>query len=416
MSNSTNSIKQAFSARKKRQIAKYPELYPQYNGGGGRKHEDNTNEASAKALEGLIQKVKGKPFFNWSVTEPEGHRRLYEACKCDCFYCIFGWLKKNDSPLPLWDYEQVLQDTIENESKYILIRKSTGLGITSFWLYYWIYRALRGHLMNKEVAIIVGPSQQLAIDLIAKIRSYFLPHGIKFDSRATTLTINGCTFNSKPSNHLDSLRSRMDLKVIIVDELDYLVEAPERAILRDVIERYLAKTDPYIILISTPGKDPNTSLMKQIEDEENSIYHKFVLDWTTDYNKIYSDADIAIAKRSPSWEREYCAQYGGWSGNVHSLESIHRAVEIEGKKYDPKSAYTANARHIVSIDPGYTEQSKFGVCVLQLSNGKAQVLLAGSYANVDIVKGVDFTVSLMRRYLPFVGHEMTWDYEILLTV
>jgi hypothetical protein len=156
--------------------------------------------------------------------------------------------------------------------------------------------------------------------------------------------------------------------------------------------------------------------MKQIEDEENSIYHKFVLDWTTGYNKIYSDADIAIAKRSPSWEREYCAQYGGSSGNVHSLESIHRAVEIEGKKYDPKSAYTANARHIVSIDPGYTEQSKFGVCVLQLSNGKAQVLLADSYANVDIVKGVDFTVSLMRRYLPFVGHEMTWDYEILLTV
>jgi len=306
VSNSTNSIKQAFSARKKRQMAKYPKLYPQYNAGGGRKHDDNTNEASAKALEGLIQKVKGKPFFNWSVTEPEEHRRLYEAGKCDCFYCIFGWLKKNDSPLPLWDYEQVLQETIENESKYILIRKSTGLGITSFWLYYWIYRALQGHLMNKEVAIIVGPSQQLAIDLIAKIRSYFLPRGIKFDSRATTLTINGCTFNSKPSNHLDSLRSRMDLKVIIVDELDYLVEAPERAILRDVIERYLAKTDPYIILISTPGKDPNTSLMKQIEDEENSIYRKFIFDWTTGYNKIYSDADIAIAKRSSLFFIIYC--------------------------------------------------------------------------------------------------------------
>jgi hypothetical protein len=70
----------------------------------------------------------------------------------------------------------------------------------------------------------------------------------------------------------------------LVDELEFF-EPKERAILRDVTERYLAKSDPYLILISTLGPQPE-GLMAQIEAEEPSIYRKFVMDYTVGFGKI----------------------------------------------------------------------------------------------------------------------------------
>ena len=129
--------------------------------------------------------------------------------------------------------------------------------------------------------------------MINKIKGLFVAHGITFDSKATSVTLNGCEINAYPSNHLDALRSRMDLKVILVDELEYF-QIAERKILRDVVERYLAKSDPYLILIITPGPDPE-GLMAQIEAEEPSIYKKFVIPYTVGLNKIYTPEEIALA-------------------------------------------------------------------------------------------------------------------------
>jgi hypothetical protein len=234
-----NSLVSAYQARLKRRAAEHPELYPQqYN-----KAVVSANDNNSSNLAKLIESVNGQPFYRWDL-DIDTHRQMYEQGTCSCFTCVIGWLQKHGKPLPMFDYEQMLVDCIEDESKYILVRKSTGLGLTSLWLRYWVWRALKSdELSGKEIAIIVGPNIQLAIDLITKIRQLFSPHGISFDSRATTVTINNCTFTAYPSNHLDAMRSRMDLKVIIVDELEYF-EPKERSILRDVTERYLAKTDP----------------------------------------------------------------------------------------------------------------------------------------------------------------------------
>jgi hypothetical protein len=89
--------------------------------------------------------------------------------------------------------------------------------------------------------------------------------------------------------------------------------------------------------------------------------------------------------------------YGGFSGNIFSLDSIYRATEIEGRKYDPIKDYIPNSRHIISIDPGYSS-SKFGIMVLQFSRGKCQILFAEDYDNPDITEMVHFIISLTRKF------------------
>ena len=158
-----------------------------------------------------------------------------------------------------------------------------------------------------------------------KIRQLFIPHGITFDSKQTELTINGCLIKAYPSNHLDAMRSRMDLKVIFSDESDFY-EPGERAILRDVIERYIAKSDPWIILVSTPaGPD---GLFAQMEAEEHSIYQRFKIDYRAGLGKIYSHEEIELARQSPSFAREYECQYLGLVGNVFKPEDIKAAINL----------------------------------------------------------------------------------------
>ncbi len=341
-----------------------------------------------------FKRFKDLQFWHWNIEEHKAqHAKTKGEC---CFNHLIGLPRKNDVPMPLFDYQRALLDTLEEHgSKFILVRKSTGLGLTTLFLRWMSWLCLRNDDMNgKEMAVVVGPNQLLAIGLIEKIKAMFVPHGITFDSKATSVTLGECQINAYPSNHLDAMRSRMDLKVILVDELEFF-EPGERAILRDVVERYIAKSDPYILMVSTPAGSPN-SLMQRMEQEEPSIYRKFVMDWTVGIDKIYSRQEIALARQSPSFAREYECQYGAFEGNVFSLESIQRAIDA-GRRYDPERDYIPNSRHVIGVDPGYSS-SKFAITVLQLSNGRAQVLYCQDWENVDMNQMVHHVIALMKRY------------------
>jgi hypothetical protein len=115
-----------------------------------------------------------------------------------------SWPVKNNRVLPLFDYEKTLLDAVEQD-KYVICRKSTGLGLTSLYLRWCSWLCLKDDAMKgREMAIVVGPNLQLAIGLIDKVKSLFVQHGITFDSKATSVTLNGCEINAYPSNHLDS--------------------------------------------------------------------------------------------------------------------------------------------------------------------------------------------------------------------
>ena len=76
-------------------------------------------------------------------------------------------------------------------------------------------------------------------------------------------------------------------------------------------------------MVSTPNA-PNGLFEKiEREPEESCIYKRLKMDYTYGLNRIYSKEEIAKAKKSPSFGREYDLQYLGLIGNTfHTQISI----------------------------------------------------------------------------------------------
>ena len=74
---------------------------------------------------------------------------------------------------------------------------------------------------------------------------------LTFDNKETVLELNGCIIEAFPSNHLDSYRALDNPKFILIDEADFFRKS-EQDDVRDVSERYIGKSDPFIVLVSTP--------------------------------------------------------------------------------------------------------------------------------------------------------------------
>jgi hypothetical protein len=194
-----------------------------------------------------------------------------------------------------------------------------------------------------------------------------------FDSKETVLKLNGCTIEAYPSNHIDAFRSLTNPKFILIDEGDFF-RKNEQEDVRHVAERYIAKSDPFIVMVSTPNA-PN-GLFQEIEQEpfEKCIYKKVFLDYTYGLNKIYGKEEIDKARMSPAFEREYCLKYQGLIGNVFSQASIDNATKLS---YDP-GVIQPNAKKSVGIDPGFGS-SNFAIVATQLVDGKIQVISAEEY-------------------------------------
>ena len=238
----------------------------------------------------------------------------------------------------------------------------------------------------------VGPNLDLAIGLVNKIKALFVNHGIRFDTKQTEVILNGCLIKAYPSNHLDALRSRTDLKVILCDEAEYF-EPSERAILRDVTERYIAKSDPWIIMCSTPSSP--YGLFAQMEQEQSSIYKRITMDYTYGLDRIYSRQEIERARKSPSFAREYECKYIGEIGSCFNPEDINKAEE-EGRTVDYIN-YDPYARKSIGVDPGFGS-SKFAVVINQMKNQRVEIIYAKEVATSSIISMLHHVNELRERY------------------
>jgi hypothetical protein len=117
--------------------------------------------------------------------------------------------------------------------------------------------------------------------------------------------------------------------------------------------------------------------MQQIDLEEDSLYHKLRFDYRYGLEgpyPIYSEEQIAKARLSPEWPREYELQFAGVVGNVFSLSSIEYCQKTE---YNPQNIHQ-NFKKPIGIDPSYGS-SNFAICATQLVDGKIQVIEASEY-------------------------------------
>jgi hypothetical protein len=185
--------------------------------------------------------------------------------------------------------------------KHLWIKKATGLGITEFMLRFMAWLCLKDDsYRNSQMVIVTGPNQELAIKLIKRIKGLFANLGVTFDSKETVLELNGCTIEAYPSNHIDAFRSLTNPKFILIDEGDFF-RKNEQEDVRHVAERYIAKSNPFIVMVSTPNA-PN-GLFQKIEQEpfKKCIYKKIYLDYTYGLDRIYTKEEIDKARSSHNY-------------------------------------------------------------------------------------------------------------------
>jgi hypothetical protein len=127
------------------------------------------------------------------------------------------------------------------------------------------------------MCIVTGPNQDIAIKLIKRLKGIFEPKlNITFDTKETVLELNGCSIEAYPSNHIDSFRALENPKLIILDESDFW-RKNEVEDVRHVSDRYIAKSNPYIVMVSTPNQPGG--LMEKILKEPEEIAFIDVYYW-----------------------------------------------------------------------------------------------------------------------------------------
>jgi hypothetical protein len=74
-------------------------------------------------------------------------------------------------------------------------------------------------------------------------------------------------------------------------------------------ERSIAKSNPWIVMVSTPNA--REGLFERIEKEPKNtcLYKRLFLDYTYGLSKIYTEDETTAAKASSSFEREYNPKY-----------------------------------------------------------------------------------------------------------
>jgi hypothetical protein len=271
------------------------------------------------------------------------------------------------------------EDSFKNKHLYCL--KSTGLGVTEMMLRMIAWLCTKDdHFVNAQICIVTGPNQDIAIKLIKRLKGIFEPKlGLTFQDKETVLELNGCSIEAYPSNHIDSFRALENPKFILLDESDFW-RKNEVEDVRHVSERYIGKSNPYIVMVSTPNSPGG--LMEKIlkEPEETCIYRRLLLDYHYGINKIYTAEEIAKAKMSPSFNREYCLKFSGKIGNLLSPLKIDNAVRLGEKlKNIPMNPYCI---HSLGVDPAFGS-SAFGLVLTQhlQEENKIRVLYAEQFEN-----------------------------------
>jgi hypothetical protein len=363
-------------------------------------HKLVQEQQQPEARKQLYGRLRNKEFWFWDIAE---HTQEYIRTRGDCcFNHIIGLPQKEAIDKPLFSYEQIIYDTLQDH-KHTWIKKATGLGVSEFMLRYMAWLCLKDNaLAGSQMCIVTGPRIELSIALVDRMKALFKTSHlgssniITFDTKETVVELNNVKVEAFPSHHLDAMRGLQNVSFILLDEADFFPPGQQQDA-RDVSERYIAKSNPYIVMVSTPNAPDGLFERIEKEAEDTCLYKRLLLDYTYGLDKIYSREEIEQAKQSPSFEREYNCKYLGKIGNVFHTKDIEAAIQ-KGKLYDPdfSDPYHFHSRSM-GIDPAWGS-SAFGIVVTQWADGIIQVLYAEEFERPDYSQMLDIVLGLMTKY------------------
>jgi len=350
-------------------------------------------ESSVSAL------LQNSEFWIWKESL---HEKLFDttggAC---CFWHIIGLPEKehligkkaNGQEIlelrqhGMKKYEKEWFDALQ-KSRYLWVKKAAGMGATTFFLGYMAWLCLRNDdWQGASMGIVTGPRINIAVDEIRRIPQLFRDINYKPRVIGASVTINGCRIEAYPSHTFDTARGLEKVRFFFVDEGDFFPKT-QQLIVRGIVERYEAKTHPFVVFNSTANLP--SGLYETMEHEVDSIYTKiFSLVDKGITDKIYTDYEIQEAKRSLSYPREYEGQYGIGIGNIFNYKLLDEITEQYG--LEPQGGI-----RILNVDPAFgssEDSSKFGYVGFEKRAEIKYVVDAGEFSRASPEGMVDWIVS-----------------------
>jgi hypothetical protein len=124
-------------------------------------------------------------------------------------------------------------------------------------------------ILQQHKYIWIKKATGLAITLIDRMKRLFTDNRlVTFDSKETVIELNGVHIEAYPSHHLDAMRGLPNVSFILLDEADFFSPNQQQDA-RDVSERYIGKSNPWIIMVSTPNAPDG--LFERIERARRNI-------------------------------------------------------------------------------------------------------------------------------------------------
>ena len=338
-----------------------------------------------------FEALQNKPFWVWSIDQ-HIQDDISTNGEC-CFNHIMGLPIKNGKEYPIFEYENLIYDAIE-QNHNVWIKKARGLGVTTFLIRYLVWKILSSsELEGKSIFIVSGTREEFANYVKKKMEQLFERRfpDLVLDSKYTELILKKTWIKVMPTKNIKDIRGYMDAAYLFIDEADFF-NPKEQEELEPAITAYEEKSKGKTIMVSTPNAPGG--LFERIEKDNNSKYKKLFLDYTYGLDNIYDPEYIEKKKLEPEFEREYNLKYLGLVGNVFHTRDIENAI----KEYDIENE-TINHYAVKSmgVDPGFGS-SAFGIVVTRLVNGKIQIIFADEYERPDYNEMMNKIFGLVREY------------------
>lgn len=324
-------------------------------------HQDQKTEIE-------FSKFKGKPYW---IKDPIAHAREYdkEPVGSCCTWHLIGPPTKLGTARPLYPYQQKVIDALEAGNRLVAICKCRSAGITEIILRWLSYKTLSNpnEWKNKNGVILSGTSEQLSISFIRRIRAHH--PNVDFSTRENVVYLGNNNFRlqSLPSRHIATLRGLSDLAVAVVEEFDWWGDSISESEILPTLLPHIQKSNPYIILITTPGK--LNSLMHKIvqEPESTTIWKRILIPYNEPLQAgFFSSEEIALARQQTGFEREFNLTFGAFgSGNLFPIATLQQCIEQGTAAGSDYSVIKPTGEITIGCDAGWGS-SKFGVIVLQM--------------------------------------------------
>lgn len=252
---------------------------------------------------------------------------------------------------------------------------------------------------SKRFVIVTGPKVRIAWDLIRRMKHLYDDYILE-ESRLDSLLLNGVTIEAFPSNTI-SMRGYEDFKFILLDEADFFEQSEQEEVVA-VARGYIVKTQPWIIMVSTPH-EPNSLFhrIEQMPSDEQAGFKRLQYLYERGVGKIYREDFIEKEKSLDYFKREYEGQYSYGVGNLFRESAIlfceRLGREIDARIANMRPSIRDATRKSLGIDIGWGS-SRTAVVLTEFVEGKIRVVLCKQFDRPDYDATVRYCYSLIRQY------------------